>query len=83
MRVWLAHAVDDHGDHQVVGDQGAVIHVVLGFAAELGVLGAVGAQQIAAGNVWDAVFGGDASCLSSFASPDRSQQNQVEVATGQ
>jgi hypothetical protein len=53
----LAHAVEDHRDHQVIRNERAAIHVQLGLAAELGALGDVPTQEVTTGEVKNAIFG--------------------------
>jgi hypothetical protein len=50
-----AHALDDHRDHQVVGHEGATLHVGARLLAKLAALLPVRAQQVAAGDVRHAV----------------------------
>jgi hypothetical protein len=47
----LLDLLEDHGDHQVVGDELALLHVLLGLRPQLGAVGLVLAQQVAGADV--------------------------------
>jgi hypothetical protein len=81
--VGLAHPIDNHGDDQVVGDERTPIHVALGLAAKLGIALPMAAQQIAAGDVRYAVLASNPPRLSAFTRPNRPEEDQIEVVTGQ
>jgi hypothetical protein len=83
VRVGLMHALDDHGDDQIVRHQRAAIHIALGLPPELVVFRPVCTEQIATGDVGDAVLRGDATGLGALAGPDWPEEDQIETATVQ
>ena len=66
-RVGLLQAVLDDADHHAVGHQLAGVHVLLGLQAHLGLVLDRRAQDVAGGDVGDAVFGHDAAGLGALA----------------
>lgn len=57
----------DHAHHDLVAHEPARVHDLLGLLAELGLLGHLGAEHVARGEVADAVFGRDVGGLGAFA----------------
>ena len=81
--VGLTHSIHNHGDNQVVRHERTTVHIALGLSPELGVTLPMAAQQIAAGDVGYPVLASDPPRLGAFSRPNRSEEDQVEVVTGQ
>jgi hypothetical protein len=67
MRVGLPEAVGDHLVDEVVGDEGSLIDQGLGYFAEGGPIGDIGAEDVPGGDLRDAIFGHQRLGLGSFA----------------
>src|SRR3954452_7931552 len=72
--------VEDHRDDEVVGDELALVHVVLGLPAELGALAPVLAQQVARADVGHAEVLGQPGRLGALARARGPEQDEVELA---
>ena len=78
IRVRLPHPIDDHADDQIVRHERATIHILSRGLAQLGVSGAMRAQQVAAGNVRHAIAVRYSACLGALTCTDWAQQHQVQ-----
>jgi hypothetical protein len=76
--VVVGEALDDHADHDRVGHQLALVHVLLGRAPELGAGLARGAQDVAGRDVREAEILGQQRGLRALAGAGRTQQDQIE-----
>ena len=79
-RVGLLQTVLDDADHHAVGDQLARVHELLGLQPHLSLVLDRRAQDVARGDVGDAVLGHDAARLRAFARAGRSEQDEVELS---
>ena len=75
---FLQPVLDDADDH-AVGDQVAGVHVLLGFQAHGGLVLDRVAQDVAGGDVGDAVLGHDTAGLGALAGSGRAQQDEIEL----
>jgi hypothetical protein len=74
----LLDLVENHLDHEVVRHELALVHVGLGLAAEVGLLGHVLTQQVARGDVGQVEVIAQACGLGAFAGPGRTEEDEVQ-----
>src|SRR5215210_2980705 len=72
--------VEDHRDHELVGHQLALVHVLLGLLAELGAVLDVRAQEVARTDVGQPEVLGQSRGLGALPGPGRAQQDEVQLA---
>src|SRR3954454_17162121 len=72
--------VEDHLDHELVGNELAVVHVRLGLAAQVRLLPHVLPQEVARGDVGQIEVLTQACRLRALTGPGRTEENQVELA---
>jgi hypothetical protein len=80
-RLALGEALDDDPEHEVVGHEVASVHVALRLAPCRRAGGDGGAEQVASGDVRDAVPLGEAGGLRPFPRPLLAQQDKPRTTT--
>ena len=73
------HAGPDHPDDDLVGDEFAGAHVLLGLAAQLAPGGDLGAEHVAGRDVGELEVQSEPLGLSPFACAGRAEQYQVQL----
>ena len=76
----LLDLVQDHRDHELVGDEVAADHELLGLLAELGLVLAVLAQQVAGADVRQPEVLAQARGLGALTGPGRTEEDEIQFA---